>query len=311
MFSADSPLSERPLGEVFYLWQLAGGDVENELTKMGLVKQKPPILAIPRVVLLEGETFGGKKDETRLYNTRVVSLPLAPLFKRFEHIPREDFFPLTERGISPGLTHSFSSQDVIQEGQSLPLVIREQDIEYQLHRNILYKKLLDGYPYKRIAIYKEARKDITPLYRAYVWAALLDVKGDIHRAYSACDKDTPTATDRQIEVDIPRCHQYQDLLASPEGHLKFKRILKAWVVSHPQYVYWQGLDSLSAPFIYLNFNREGFTILPMKMGTRMFLLMIKKKKGLLAVNEGTDLLMVNKLTPAASVPSSSTIIFAW
>jgi TBC domain-containing protein kinase-like protein len=58
-------------------------------------------------------------------------------------------------------------------------------------------------------------------------------------------------------VDIPRCHQYDELLSSYEGHRKFKRVLKAWVVSHPQYVYWQGLDSLCAPFLYLNFNNEG------------------------------------------------------
>lgn len=50
-----------------------------------------------------------------------------------------------------------------------------------------------------------------------------------------------------------------DLLASPEGHAKFKRILKAWVNQHPQYVYWQGLDSLTAPFLVLHFNDEGIT----------------------------------------------------
>lgn len=60
----------------------------------------------------------------------------------------------------------------------------------------------------------------------------------------------------QIEVDIPRCHQYDELLSSPEGHLKLKRLLKAWVTAHPHYVYWQGLDSLTAPFLYLNFNNE-------------------------------------------------------
>lgn len=57
-------------------------------------------------------------------------------------------------------------------------------------------------------------------------------------------------------MDIPRCHQYDELLSSPEGHLKLKRLLKAWVTAHPQYVYWQGLDSLTAPFLYLNFNNE-------------------------------------------------------
>ena len=61
----------------------------------------------------------------------------------------------------------------------------------------------------------------------------------------------------QIEVDVPRCHQYCELLSSPVGHLKLKRLLKAWVTAHPEYVYWQGLDSLCAPFLYLHFNDEG------------------------------------------------------
>lgn len=45
-------------------------------------------------------------------------------------------------------------------------------------------------------------------------------------------------------------------MASPQAHIKLKRILKAWVISHPNLVYWQGLDSLCAPFLYLNFNDE-------------------------------------------------------
>jgi TBC domain-containing protein kinase-like protein len=91
------------------------------------------------------------------------------------------------------------------------------------------------------------------------WGRLIFLyfQGDYINKYDAIDKETPTLTDRQIEVDIPRCHQYDELLSSPRGHGKFKRILKAWVVSHPEYVYWQGLDSLCAPFLYLNFNNEG------------------------------------------------------
>jgi TBC domain-containing protein kinase-like protein len=57
-------------------------------------------------------------------------------------------------------------------------------------------------------------------------------------------------------IPFSRCHQYNELLASEEGHRKLKRVLKAWVVENPQLVYWQGLDSLAAPFLYLNFNNE-------------------------------------------------------
>jgi len=58
-------------------------------------------------------------------------------------------------------------------------------------------------------------------------------------------------------VDIPRCHQYSELLSSGAGHERLQRLLKAWVRNNSHYVYWQGLDSLTAPFLYLNFNNEG------------------------------------------------------
>ena len=32
---------------------------------------------------------------------------------------------------------------------------------------------------------------------------------------------TVQAIDRQIEVDIPRCHQYNELMSSPEAHKKY------------------------------------------------------------------------------------------
>jgi len=97
--------------------------------------------------------------------------------------------------------------------------------------------------------------DVPPLLRGPIWAALLEVVPN--GSYAKIDKFTSTSTDRQIEVDIPRCHQYDELLSSPDGHRKLRRLLKAWVTAHPQYVYWQGLDSLTAPFLYLNFNNEG------------------------------------------------------
>ncbi len=92
--------------------------------------------------------------------------------------------------------------------------------------------------------------------RPLIWAALLDVGSNVNETYSVIDKDQWTNADRQIEVDIPRCHQYDALIASPDAHTKLKRLLKAWVVSNPHLTYWQGLDSLCAPFLYLNFNNE-------------------------------------------------------
>ena len=74
--------------------------------------------------------------------------------------------------------------------------------------------------------------------------------------YARLNKEIATQTDRQIDVDIPRCHQYDPLMASPAAHAKLRRLLKAWVRGQPGLVYWQGLDSLAAPFLFLNFNDE-------------------------------------------------------
>ncbi|XP_013793226.1 TBC domain-containing protein kinase-like protein, partial [Limulus polyphemus] len=247
-------LLRRPLEEIYYLWQLTGGDIEAELRRQGLIKVKPAICTQPKVVIEEGEQFGQKKDSAFFLNDTVIILPLDQLKQRLKDIDPVIYYPLIENG-STSLPSNVSSID-LQETASLPLLIKEKDIEYQLHRVILFERLLNAYPYKRPQIVREARADIPPLYRGHVWAALLEIEGDIHSQYDQIDKETPTLTDRQIEVDIPRCHQYDELLSSPTGHNKFKRILKAWVVTHPQYVYWQGLDSLCAPFLRLNFSNE-------------------------------------------------------
>ena len=64
--------------------------------------------------------------------------------------------------------------------------------------------------------------------------------GDIEDYYNKINKTQSLgAIDRQIDVDIPRCHQYNHFLSSPTGHEKLRRILKAWVIDHPELTYWQ------------------------------------------------------------------------
>lgn len=182
-----------------------------------------------------------------MYNNRNIILSLANLTDRLANISKQAYHPLI-------LDEKFMCK-YISEMKTLPVVIRERNTEYQFHRVLLFTKLLKGYPYTRNQIILESETDIPPFMRGRIWACLLGVYKNSF--FEGVDKVTPTSTDRQIEVDIPRCHQYDELLSSPEGHKKLKRLLKAWVTSHPQYVYWQGLDSLTAPFIYLNFNNEG------------------------------------------------------
>ncbi|KAF7277775.1 hypothetical protein GWI33_009196 [Rhynchophorus ferrugineus] len=246
------PFEVFSIQELYYWWQLAGGDVFQELKKQGLIRSSPPILSLPSLVLIEGTLLGQDRNPATLYDPRIVEMPLETLYQRFIHIPITAFYPLIH-----------SKSDIISssdpppyDATGLPLVIKEKDPEYQFHRVILFRRLLHGYPFTKDLIRQEAEKDIPPLLRGDVWSALLNVPQGYERDYMRLDKYSHTTTDRQIEVDIPRCHQYNELLSSTQGHKKLKRILKAWVYKNSQYVYWQGLDSLTAPFLYLNFNDE-------------------------------------------------------
>ncbi|KOX67936.1 TBC domain-containing protein kinase-like protein [Melipona quadrifasciata] len=240
----------RKMDELYYLWQLAGGDITVELKKQGLIRSRPPILSIPNLVILLGQMFG-RRDTAGLFDLRVVKIPLDTLHQRLSHIPYIANYPwLTDQ------MRVQSQEELIDAASQLPLIIRERDTEYQFYRIVLYDRLLQVYPITRKAIIEEAHKDIPPPVRGAVWAALLGITGDIQKYYDMIDKETPTHTDRQIEVDIPRCHQYSELLSSGAGHERLQRLLKAWVRNNPHYVYWQGLDSLTAPFLYLNFNNE-------------------------------------------------------
>jgi len=148
---------------------------------------------------------------------------------------------------------------LLQESSKIqPIVIKEADFSYQCERLVLFKRLLASFPNLKDQLHREASVDIPPYYRAQTWAVLLGVSLESSKKlYENIDKTTPIATDRQISVDIPRCHQYNELMASPQGHQKLARILKAWLNHHSsEYVYWQGLDSLAAPFLLLNFDNE-------------------------------------------------------
>ena len=48
-------LRERNIREVYHLWQLAGGQAEQELVKQNIIHSHPPILTMPSIATLEGE----------------------------------------------------------------------------------------------------------------------------------------------------------------------------------------------------------------------------------------------------------------
>nr|CCC50327.1 putative GTPase activating protein, fragment [Trypanosoma vivax Y486] len=110
--------------------------------------------------------------------------------------------------------------------------------------------------------------------RGEVWAALLLVTPDsVLRAetYYGLNTAHPTSYDRQLSVDIPRCHQYHQLMSSAEGHERLRRVLKAWMMLNPGLSYWQGLDSVSAILIAVSYADEPLVLAQLQQLTRSFI----------------------------------------
>ncbi|KAG0215796.1 hypothetical protein BGX28_008106 [Mortierella sp. GBA30] len=323
-------LCKLPLSQVFYLWKLAGGDVEAQFRRNGRLVGTPAIQLLPRVVQVKDsrDDRPAIRDIADLFSDAYCVLPLENLeaeILRSIHEPNKDQFSwdtdyflfsdpdemnflqstmaedkeqeksflypdsmrlnsvaskLSSSGslslISVGGMASIAGTPPLAQQPSksrvkVPLSIREKDLGYQYQRLSMFTDLLLQYPASRAEILHHSKIDIPPLLRGKVWAAILGVIGDYQQVYEGYDRYTEKLTDRQIELDVPRCHQYNQLMFSPAGHEKMKRLLKCWVEANEHQVYWQGLDSCCAPFLTLNFNDEALAFACIQMFLPRFL----------------------------------------
>ena len=264
----DNPRKAMNIREAYYLFSLACPGMKDGPDKLGSNQRKvPPIYSIPSSVALNPALSASTSKSSSASSpsspdmvtincsfipSRIHKISTDLFGERLSQIDPNLFFPLIvfDPESDSDKERSSSSQ--------LPLVIRENDFAYQCERTMLFKALTEGVPYIRGSLIEAAQVDINPFYRSLVWGSILNVKWSDLVVYEEIDKITATSTDRQISVDIPRCHQYNDLLASPKGHLKLARVLKAWLARNESrgMVYWQGLDSLASPFVIVNFDNE-------------------------------------------------------
>ena len=268
--SDDSVIPALDMDEIYYLLCLASPGFRESATSAGPnsptersnSQAPPPIHTLPVLVTLNpllssqsSSTVPSPEAYSRFsfIPSQSSLISTKGLLERLRELDHEIFYPLV---MFP--TEDEKKRRKENEHNSLPLVIRENDFAYQTERTILFKALIQGVPYTRSQLVQLAKIDINPFYRSQIWAAILDVRWSQMEEYERIDKSSFTTTDRQISVDIPRCHQYNELLASKAGHAKLTRILKAWLSKNEDqgYVYWQGLDSLAAPFVILNFSDE-------------------------------------------------------
>uniref|UniRef100_A0AAF5RT77 TBCK protein kinase n=1 Tax=Wuchereria bancrofti TaxID=6293 RepID=A0AAF5RT77_WUCBA len=232
-----------PVHEAFFLWKLCGSSIETILINHDIIKANPPVIALP--YLVDGDCFMYGNAHIRKYEFTpdIFILPSNNFRNRMKFLNESKFLI------------SFEMEEKTREIYDLSLMVKEKDIEYQGRRMLILRRLLSSFPFKKSLLFCECCHDIPPLYRANLWSALLNIYWDIEKRFIAIDTFSPHSSDRQLLVDIPRCHQYDDLMASSIAHRKLKRLLKTWLLLHENYVYWQGLDSLAAPFLVLNFTR--------------------------------------------------------
>ena len=170
----ESPLDVLGIHEVYHLWKLAGGDVFGELAANGLTTTKAPVLSLPKLVLGEGHVEGLSKERSSLHDPQVVVLPLDQLRQSLSEMTPDDCYPFMLNGHDGGEAASRKDTDIQSDDTAnLPLVIKEGDVKYQFKRIVLYQRLLQSYPYQRARIWMEAKLDVLPVYRAYIWASLL------------------------------------------------------------------------------------------------------------------------------------------
>ncbi len=171
------------------------------------------------------------------WDARVVSIPKEEVLNRLAFVPKKDevrtVFELW-KGRDP---------------KEVSLDVRENDVIYQQMRVDRLAPLIAARDVK--AVQREATIDVPPVLRSDVWAVLLNVPPwpVCAAEWNAIDVTADTPADHQIDVDVPRCNARHELIGTPEGRKRLTRVLKAWVLSNPGLEYWQGLDSLSAPFV--------------------------------------------------------------
>jgi TBC domain-containing protein kinase-like protein len=240
----EDPLKGKSLEEIFHFWQLTGGDLETRVE----LQLRAPIMRLPSVVRTDGSVWPRVADEPGLepslaYDDRIAVIELDALRAR-----------LRGRNGDQQLPERFLKRST---GQLPPIAERERDIDYQRFRVQRFRELLADWPCAGAELRAQARIDVPPMLRAEVWRRVLGVDDAAAPvAYARIDNESEGPADHQIALDIPRCHQYHHLLSSPDGHAKFRRVLKAWVADNPSLTYWQGLDSLLAPFLVRNFDSE-------------------------------------------------------
>jgi TBC domain-containing protein kinase-like protein len=284
------PLNNISLASVNLFWKMTGGNPVTEFKKRELLKLSPSIDLLP-VYHSNSKSWSLYEDRGNLYNHIEIIISLDNLQERIKRglvvhekeiymdhnylgdvsddidfsalnhkVTDEEKIPEIFTVFSLTLEENKAIQTIHNRLTKLPLRVREQDIDYQYHRVLLFRRLFKLFPESIGEIKNQSKLDVPPFFRGKIWATLLDIKEPLQIDVNIDDVNSLSSeektTFRQIDLDVPRCHQYHALLGTPKGQEKLKKLLKTWVLYNKDLSYWQGLDSVAAPFVALHFHDD-------------------------------------------------------
>ncbi|KAL8270845.1 hypothetical protein Esti_005216 [Eimeria stiedai] len=137
---------------------------------------------------------------------------------------------------------------------------------YQRLRVRLFKSLLAQLPKSRHRLMEEAARDVPPLLRPEIWAALLGVNlvGVMHTTQLAYEEAASSLGNLSLEAlqtsEFSQYHEYHDLLGSCEGRRRLLTLVGVVLQRNPAYVCMRGLDALAAPFLLLYYEQESVAL---------------------------------------------------
>ena len=272
--SKDTPIDTCQL---FNLWINNGGHLDKLFDKLCVSSSLPSLDRIPPLVRLDDDIQQALTQSVGrvLHSNADFPLSLSDLYKKLleSKVPDAQEFDTVWKDIQPWSFEKVSECLQRTARVKLHLESKEKNDLYQFHLMHWFTEKLRLYPLSIDDIRQKSVHGIPPvpflhfffrnshivvqLMRGPMWAALLGIQGDPQVTFAVFDRDIATPMDHQLKLDIPRCHQSHELLSSSCGHEKLRRVLKAWVVSETgTHVYWQGLDSVAAPFVATMYNDE-------------------------------------------------------
>lgn len=256
--SENSKLLESSLTpeQLLHVWKLSGGDI-NQLVDNKL----PPILSLPTIIQNSEDLQSQRNlDPTLLFDQDSrIRLDLGKLIK--DKVLESGVEFCNNEVIEGDSVENIIGQNIYKESSmgyyNLPQILNQKDLHLNLNRIELFNKLLSQYPSSLEEIKLHSKSlGIPNQLRGPIWSCLLQVEYKDLQKYDKINKNLSLGIDKQLQLDITRCQQYNPLLASNLGHSKLFNVLKSWQLSNPDKVYWQGIDSLAGIFLSCNFNNE-------------------------------------------------------